>query len=75
MGTLQANSGVFHDLNNLLMITLNQNKRLQSNQFVAPTDLEKAYDLQAKSLKMMADIIKTHQELQKKPMCPQSAVF
>lgn len=66
MGTLQANSGVFHDLNNLLMITLSQNKRLQNSQFSTPADLEKAYGLQAKSLKMMADIIKTHQEASKK---------
>lgn len=70
MGTLQANSGVFHDLNNLLMITLSQNKRLQNNQFSKPEELEKAYGLQAKSLKMMADIIKTHQEASKKANVP-----
>lgn len=70
MGTLQANSGVFHDLNNLLMITLSQNKRLQNNQFSTPADLEKAFGVQAKSLKMMADIIKTHQEASKKANVP-----
>ena len=66
MGTLQANSGVFHDLNNLLMIALSQNKRLQNNPSLAPQDLENAYAVQSKSLKMMADVIKTHQEASKK---------
>lgn len=70
MGTLQANSGVFHDLNNLLMITLSQNKQLQNNQFSTPDDLQKAYGLQTKSLKMMADIIKTHQEASRKANVP-----